>query len=127
MPSPALLLRCLLIVTLCLDGSLSLWSSSVMAVAEVRHAAADATAAVAAETDDVDCADAGTSDQSGAAHEDCDCGVGACGCFCLLSFAAITHAVPFTAQHTLAIQPVLPSPPHVPLSARTAVFRPPIG
>jgi hypothetical protein len=133
MPSFALLLRCLLIVTLCLDGSLSLWSSSAMAANQARHAAASVTAPALAEADDAECADTseGAGSQPGrpgAAHEDCDCGVGTCGCPCLFSVAAtITHAVPFMALHTLATQPVMPSPSHVPLNTRTAVFRPPIG
>lgn len=127
MPSLALLLRCFLIVTLCLDGSLSLWSSSVMAVNEASHAGVDAAAPVVAEADDADCNEAGTPDQPGAAHEDCDCTASTCGCLCLFSVAAITHAVPFKARYALAAQPAVRSAPYMPLSTRTAVFRPPIG
>jgi hypothetical protein len=131
MPSLALLLRYLLIVTLCLDGGASLWSSSAMAVNQARHASASAAALDVADVEDADCDDAGNGvdspDQPGAAHGDCDCGVGTCSCPCLFSVATITHAVPFMALHTLATLPVMPPSSHVPLNTRTAVFRPPIG
>lgn len=127
MPSFALLLRCFLIVTLCLDGSLSLWSSSVMAVNETSRAGVDVATLVVAEAGDADCNEAGTPDRPGAAHEDCDCTASSCGCLCLFPVAAITHAVPFKAQYALAAQPAVRSEPHMPLNARTAVFRPPIG
>lgn len=125
MRSFPLLLRCFLIVTLCLDGSASLWSASVMAVTQARHAAArTVNATVAVEDCDTDEALA----QSGsAAHEDCDCGTGNCGCPCFSSVAAIVHTVPFMAHHTLAAEPIVRSSSHVPLTFRTPVFRPPIG
>lgn len=126
MPSLALLLRCLLIVTFCLDGSLSLWTSSAMAANEVRHAAANGMQQVAAAADD--CEDRVTQGERGSSHEDCDCGSGmACGCACVFPVAAITRPLPFAAQHALASRPAMFSLAAVPLSATTPVFRPPIG
>lgn len=120
------LLRCFLIVTLCLDGSASLWSSSVMAVNQAQHAATQTPKATVALEED--CAADAASGQSGStAHEDCDCGVGSCGCLCVSSVAAIVHTVPFMARHTLAAEPAVRSASHVPRSIRTPVFRPPIG
>src|SRR5688500_4343527 len=121
------LLRYVLIVTLCLDGGVSLWSSTVMAVTQARHAATT-RAADAAVTIEEDCDTDAPGGQTGSpVHEDCGCGTGSCGCPCFSSVAAFVHAVPFMARHALTAEPVVRSAPHVPLSIRTPVFRPPIG
>lgn len=123
----ALLLRCLLIVTLCLDGSLSLWTASVTAVTQIQHAVAAGERTTQAALDEAaDCEDEGRG-QGAQSHEDCDCSSGGCECLCIFSIAAITHSVPFLAQHALTTKPTAWPPSHVPLSTRTPVFRPPIG
>ena len=121
----ALLLRCLLIVTLCLDGSLSLWSSSAMALHEVQQAVDSGTQTALAA--DEDCEEGAAAAERGS-HEDCDCGSGsACGCACVFPVAAITHPLPFMAQHALTSQPAPLSLAAEPSSTITPVFRPPIG
>jgi hypothetical protein len=132
MPAPALLLRCLLIVTLCLDGSVSVWAASVTAVnkAQLAIAAAGAVPTTALADTESDCEDGdATTSRHPQSHDDgdCDCGIGTCGCMCIFSVAAISHSVPFMAQHALASPPAVRSTPHAPLDMRTPVFRPPIG
>ena len=133
MPSPTLLLRCLLIVTFCLEGSLSLWASSAMAVDKAHHTVDKAHHATTAEqtrpvASGQDCEDPFAEDRGGSAHHDCDCGQGL-GCACLLVFPAMAfnHVLPFAAQHLLATVPA--GTPRAPLvvTAATRVFRPPIG
>ena len=125
MSPPALLLRCLLIVTFCLDGSLSLWTSSAMAATQAQHMPAGGGAQAA--TAGADCEDGDQQGERAASHEDCDCGSGACGCACAFPVAAITHALPFLAQHALATRPAVVSLATEPLGSVTPVFRPPIG
>lgn len=120
------LLRCLLIVTLCLEGSLSLWSSSAMAVERIEHLAT-ASPAPAVEADE-DCDDGTSREGSGASHDDCDCGSGSgCLCACAFPLLAVTHTVPFAAQHLLASQPAVLEQTSVALATTARVFRPPIG
>ncbi len=121
-----LLLRCLLLVTFCLEGSLSLWASSAMAVDNAHHATtAEQTRPVASGQD---CEDPLAGDRGGLAHHDCDCGQGL-GCACLLVFPimAFNQVLPSAAQHLLATVPA--GAPRAPLvvTAVTRVFRPPIG
>lgn len=119
-----ILLRCLLIVTLCLEGSMSLWASSAMAVDNAREVgvASQATSAVS----DRDCEDQASQGESDAAHHECDCTSTGCTCACVFPVVAILH-VPFAAQHLLASVLVVPSRAPVVVTATTRVFRPPIG
>lgn len=134
MSAPALLLRYLLIVTLCLDGSLSLWTASATAVTQVARVAgiqevaiAEAGSSVAPDAGTDACADKPAQVPGGEMHRDCDCALDACDCLCVFSIAAISHRVPFLARHALTAQPVAWSAPRAPAGTRTAVFRPPIG
>lgn len=119
------LLRFLLVVTFCLEGSLSVWASSAMAMDSAHQlAAADQASPVAI---DRDCADE-ASLEGAAVHKDCDCGEGlVCACACVFPVGVITHTVPFAAQHSLATVPAVPSRLPVVVTATTPVFRPPIG
>lgn len=118
------LLRCLLIVTLCLEGSMSLWASSAMAVDNAREvgAASQTTSAVS----DQDCEDQASQGGGDATHHECDCTSAGCTCACVFPVVAIVH-VPFAARHLLASVPAVPSRAPVVLTATTRVFRPPIG
>jgi len=127
MPLLHTLLRCLLVVTFCLEGSLSMWTSSAMAVDDAHQVAVAGlpSEAVVAEGD---CAEVASSDEGGSMHRDCDCGkVSGCTCACVFPAVAIAHTLPFAAQHLLATQPVLRSRAPLALAATTRVFRPPIG
>lgn len=120
-----MLLRCLLIVTFCLEGSLSLWASSAMAVDNALHvASAEQARPVAIGQDCEKSADG----RGGSAHHDCDCGQGL-GCTCAFVFpvGVIAHTLPFAAQHLLATVPAVPPRLPVVVTATTRVFRPPIG
>ncbi|MHB8911362.1 MAG: CopL family metal-binding regulatory protein [Lysobacter sp.] len=120
------LLRFMLVVTFCLEGSMSLWASSAMAVDSAHQVAAAVQAPPAAA--DQDCEDVASSDEGGSVHRDCDCGAGSgCACACVFPVVAIAPTLPFAAQHLLATQPVVPSRAPVALAAITPVFRPPIG
>jgi hypothetical protein len=126
MPLLHTLLRCLLIVTFCLEGSLSLWTSSAMAV-DSAHQVAAAVQAQPVAVDQV-CAEEAASEQGGTGHADCDCAQGiGCACACVFPAVAITHAIPFAAQHLLATVPVVPSRQPVVAAVTSPVFRPPIG
>lgn len=118
------LLRCLLIVTLCLEGSMSLWASSAMAGDITRDVgeASQATSAIGGQ----DCEDQAAQGESGAAHHECDCTSTGCTCACMFPVVAIFH-VPFAAQHLLATVPAVPSRAPMMVTATTRVFRPPIG
>ena len=126
MPLLHTLLRCLLIVTFCLEGSLSMWTSSAMAVDDAHQVA---VAGVSEEVvADGDCAEVASSDEGSAMHRDCDCGkVSGCTCACVFPAVAIAHALPFAARHLLATQPAARSRAPAALAATTRVFRPPIG
>lgn len=121
------LLRCLLIVAFCLEGTLSLWASSAMA-AEGAVAAATRIGAESNDTlaVDLDCEDDSSHGQGGSPHRDCDCGTGSGCCACAFPVLAVAHGVPFAAQHRLAEQPPIPAPASVIPAAATGVFRPPI-
>ncbi|UHQ21538.1 CopL family metal-binding regulatory protein [Lysobacter sp. 5GHs7-4] len=121
------LLRCLLIVAFCLEGTLSLWSSSAMAAQDAVAAATRLVAADGALVADADCEEDRPHDEQGRApHRDCDCGTGSGCCACAFPVVAAAHGVPFAAQHRLAVQPrALASARFVPAVA-TGVFRPPI-
>ncbi len=122
MPSYALLIRCLLIVALCYDMSVSQWTASAMAVTEAQLASDPERKA--AGQDDQDC----LSDQSqkgrGASHSDCDCGLGAA--CCAFPIVAITHVVLFATQ-PVSDPPMPRGTPLAPLRGSTRVFRPPIA
>ena len=123
----AFALRCLLIEAFCLDGSLSLWMSSAMAAEQVGHVADSGMHASTAVDDD--CGDVpGNAGEGSSSHEECDCDSGtACGCACVFPVAAMTHAVPFLAQHVLTTRPPVAAYAAVRPSTVTPVFRPPIG
>lgn len=119
------LLRCLLIVAFCLEGTLSLWSSSAMATEGVVAAAStDAAAALLA---DEDCEEQTPHREDGSPHRDCDCGTGSGCCACAFPVLAVIHSVPFAAQHRLADQPAALAPVSAAPAAATGVFRPPIA
>lgn len=125
MPPFGILLRCLLILAFCLEGSMSLWVSSAMAADRAGHVgtAQDSQAPV-----EQDCEDDAPRDLGGSAHEDCDCGSGlGCACACMFPVAAMVPVVPFAARHLLATVPPVPSRTAVVPTAIAPVFRPPIG
>jgi len=132
MSPPALLLRLLLAVTLCLDGSLSLWMSSAMA-AERAGMASDAAGQRGTPLgEDCERAPATDDDAGSVPHEDCDCRAGfgtgsGCGCVCVFPLAAIQHPLLFAARQRVSSPPPGFVPVGVPRSAVSPVFRPPIG
>lgn len=126
MPRLRVLLRFLLIVTFCLEGSLSVWAASAMAVDSAHQVAATEQARPA--STDEDCADEASPERGGAVHEDCDCAQGlGCACACVFPVIAFVPAIPFAAQHSLANVPAVPARLPVVFAATTPVFRPPIG
>ena len=126
MPRLRILLRVLLILTFSLEGSLSVWATSDMAVdSALQVAVAEQPSPVAI---DQDCADEASAEQAGAVHEDCDCEKGlGCACACVFPAVAFTPVIAFAAQHLLANVPEVPSRLLVVVAATTPVFRPPIG
>ncbi|MDC8011180.1 CopL family metal-binding regulatory protein [Tahibacter soli] len=124
MPSLDFLLRCLLLVTLCLDGRVLSWPSNANA-GEPANATVTALAQAPAASRGDDCAESGKGGRGGA-HDDCDCAKGTCGCICFLSVAALPAVAPSLLPHALLAEPLVWSAPHVPSSTRTPLFRPPI-
>jgi hypothetical protein len=126
MPSLDFLLRCLLLVALCLDGR---FAPSMPKIDADTGAAATTSAVVltqAATSNRDDCAEPGNGTRSGI-HDDCDCAKGTCGCICFLSVAALPSVPSSLLPHTLPAEPVVWSAPHVPSGLRATLFRPPIA
>jgi len=125
------MLRYLLVLAFCLDGSATLWKASAMATSAVQHAqtsdheAGDlhhgATASAA------DCPDAGIPGQGDDGHEGCDCTDAGCSCACDFLKVAVAHKVPPAGTAWLDNIPVLPDPVTVGKSSLSSLFRPPIG
>lgn len=129
MPSPRVLLRCLLMFVLCANGVVVAWASTRMATA-----AASVTATVT---------DSSTADSSGQAvdcgqkerpgvpaggsgHDDCDCAASDCACT-ILTLYPMRPAQLFAARHVLGTAylppPLMPAVRH----QISRVFRPPIA
>ncbi len=128
----ALVMRYLLVLAFCLDGSIGLWRASAMAGDLSHHvgdhaASADHHDPIAAAPSDEDCDDEPAAGQGASVHEDCDCRVAGCACACGFAITAVVGSVPFAAQHRLAAAPPARADMGVLQSARSAVFRPPIG
>ena len=130
----ALLLRCLLILALCLDGGVGVWRATTMAAGMVGHvtnaspAASHSDQLATASVADEDCNEApATRGKQSGDHGDCDCTKNGCACACAFAGIAFTHAVPFAAQHLLATKPAVPLRPQIVSEFSSAVFRPPIG
>jgi hypothetical protein len=131
-----LLLRCLLIVALCLDGSVGVWRATAMAAEGAGHAVTTAprtdSQSVQLASDSVadqDCEDPGASPRSAQSseHGDCDCTKSDCSCACAFTGIAFTHVVPFAAQHIPSAEPGVILRPETAREVTSTVFRPPIG
>lgn len=131
------MLRYLLILAFCLDGSATLWKASVMATSAVQnmhvgdhgaggphHGATDTIATVALTPD---CPDVETLGQGDDGHEGCDCTDAGCGCACDLLKVVVAHKVPPVGTAWLAYITVLPDSTTVGKSSTSSLFRPPIG
>ncbi|WP_024891990.1 CopL family metal-binding regulatory protein [Luteimonas huabeiensis] len=142
------LLRVLLSLLLCLNGSTALWASAGMALAPghlADHAGADqATGAshgdhgapvACAGSDPAAClasaADAATADDHRHADgERCDCGAGmiaGCACNCAYPAGTIDVTVPFAGRHALRSEPPLHVEILAPQRGSGKIFRPPIS
>lgn len=130
------LLRCVLIVALCLDGSVGVWRTTAMATQLARHAASSAqrthsgdiaAAAIDQDCDDRDIAAPHSAQEQRPLHDDCDCSSSGCSCACAFTGIAFAHAVPFVAQHLLAVRPAVILRNQTVGHFSSAVFRPPIG
>jgi hypothetical protein len=123
-----------LILVLCLEGAVGVWSNTAMAANAIsrgtessavsslgHHEAAVAKTGLA-------CADDGRVDGSpGKQGDDCDCLMADCTCPCTISTLAIVQVVPFAAQHVLALKPMAHAHSETIAQPSSAVFRPPIG
>jgi hypothetical protein len=128
------MLRGLLILAFCLDGSAGLWKASAMAASTVQQLQANddgvsephhGASAMAESTQD--CPDAEVPGQGSGEHEDCDCAGAGCDCACDFLKVAVAHKVPSAGPVWLAFVNVLPRPETVGKSSLSSVFRPPIG
>lgn len=123
-PLALLMMRCLLIVALCLADGLSAWNFGAMAVTRAQHAStADHDAVAGGE----DCEDSASQDGKSASHSDCDCSLSSACCTCAFPVAAMIHAMPFFSAQHLTDQPVTRSVVLAALGDNAHVFRPPIG
>lgn len=137
MPWSAVLLRCLLIVAFCLDGSASLWSASSMAVSMAGHGGSSGHGQRmhdergAAATTDADCPDGKFAGQADTGHEidheSCDCSSAACQCPVGFTNVVVAHGVPFAAQHRVSTELIVSEPVSIARGSLSPVFRPPIG
>lgn len=133
MRGKSILLRLLLCVTLCLNGSTALWASTQMALDASHMAPAKATAA-AHEDHSPSPADANADAEPGDRHlhsgDDCRCGAGllaGCACGCAYPASAIAVSVPFAARHVLQDEAPVYIETRAPLQESSTIFRPPIG
>ncbi|MGY0799456.1 CopL family metal-binding regulatory protein [Lysobacter sp. A286] len=131
-----LLLRCLIVLAFCLDGSAMAWQKTAMAVGAVHHVHADAHVAndghgsadhgpdaVAAS----DCEDTTTTTPSEAAHEDCDCSDGGCACACGFVTLALARRIPLADTLWIGFVPISGDLTTVGKGTSSSLFRPPIG
>ncbi|MCD9006222.1 CopL family metal-binding regulatory protein [Luteimonas sp. XNQY3] len=126
-------LRLVLAMLLCLNGSGALWASTEMTIAATgtgsgplpAHAegAAHAHHAVSADMQ-------ASGDGHAHAGEDCQCGIGmrgGCGCSCAYPAGCITVGVPFSAHHVLPAAAPAYSEIRAPQQPSGKIFRPPIS
>ena len=137
MPLPATLLRCLLILAFCLDGSASLWSASSMAVSMASHGVGighgqrmhdEGEPEVVMHVDCPEDAYAARGDTGHEIdHEDCDCSSAVCQCPVGFTNVVVAHGVPFAAQHRVSTELTVSAPSSIARGSLSPVFRPPIG
>lgn len=141
MRGKSFLLRLLLCVTLCLNGSTALWASTRMALDPSHMVPANAAAATHedhARPDAcghvADCPEPAVSpdavDRHAHAGDDCRCGAGilaGCSCGCAYPASAIAVSVPFAARHVLQAAAPVYVETRAPLQESSTIFRPPIG
>ena len=128
----SLLLRCLIVVAFCLDGSAMAWQTSAMAVGAVHHAHAvneghegadhgsDGVAAM-------DCEHTAPTAPTEPVHDDCDCGDTGCDCACSFVTLALATGVPVVDTFWIGF---VQAPGHLATVAQgvpSSLFRPPIG
>jgi len=131
------LLRCLLILAFCLDGSASLWSASSMAVSMAGHGGGSAHGqrvhdqAAPEAPMDAACPEGDSAGQVDPGHEidheSCDCSSAACQCPIGFTNVAVAHGVPFAAQHRVSAALTVLEPASIARRSLSPVFRPPIG
>lgn len=126
------MLRLLLIVAFCLDGSATVWQASAMAESMARHGSSSGHGGhveqgQVASAEDCEDEDGKATGQGTSSQEACDCD--STGCECPFGFTtfAVACGVPFAAQHRLVALPTMPDPTAVVRSSLASVFRPPIG
>lgn len=131
-----LLLRCLIVLAFCLDGTAMAWQKSAMAVGAVHHVHADAHVtndghgSADHEPDAVatsDCEDTITTTPSEAAHDDCGCSDTGCECACGFVTLALARGIPLADTLWIGFVPVSGDLTTVGQDASTSLFRPPIG
>ncbi|MGV8939954.1 MAG: CopL family metal-binding regulatory protein [Lysobacter sp.] len=134
MPRFALLLRCLIVLAFCLDGSAMAWQSSAMAIASVQHAhshvanAPHADAGHGMDSEEavaIDCGEASEDDHS--ESEECACSDGGCDCACGFVTLALGRGVPPLDAMWVGFLQVSPDLTTIRPVASSSVFRPPIG
>ena len=129
MLSLMLILRCLLIVALCFDTSVSQWSASAMAIMQVQRMGGteshDSKVSIQGNTD---CEKRGGSDETRSeAHHGYTCDLGWACCPCAFPIATF----PLTTVFAVRRQVYVPSAPRSAASSpqrdSARLFRPPIG
>ncbi|WP_144813753.1 CopL family metal-binding regulatory protein [Lysobacter ruishenii] len=131
----ALALRCLLIVAFCLDGGLSLWKASAMAVRMAETAPVVAASDPAAHHGDGQpqaasgaCETEGTFLLPDGDHDDCDCqSMDGCKCPCTFAVKLIVYKILPALPQRLSMRSAAPLRVAVARTQTSAVFRPPIG
>ena len=137
MPRFSLILNCLFVLALCLDGTAVAWQKSAMAIASLQHVhshAADTRHANADHTMDsdavherlaMDCEEATNSDQS--QTEDCTCSDGGCSCACDFIKLAVASTITPIDELWIGFSQVSHILKTIRPLASSSVFRPPIG
>ncbi|HUH90910.1 MAG TPA: CopL family metal-binding regulatory protein [Lysobacter sp.] len=131
-----LLLRCLIVLAFCLDGTAMAWQKSAMAAGVVHHghnghAASDGHEATGHQPDPVavlaeDPGHAGA-DSPGVIHEDCDCTESGCDCACGFVTLALARGIPLVDTFWIGFVPVSGDLTAARKGVASSLFRPPIG
>ncbi|QOD89996.1 CopL family metal-binding regulatory protein [Lysobacter sp. CW239] len=131
-----LLLRCLIVLAFCLDGTAMAWQKSAMAAGAVHHGHAATGGHEAAghgpDMDtvavlDQDHADTTAPVPTDAMHEDCDCSETGCDCACGFGTFALARGIPHVDTLWIGFVPVSGDLTAARKGVASSLFRPPIG
>ncbi|QOD90767.1 CopL family metal-binding regulatory protein [Lysobacter sp. CW239] len=131
-----LLLRCLIVLAFCLDGSAMAWQKSAMAAGAVHHGhdthvTSDGHRTTGHEPDPVavlaDGSEHAEAGSRGVIHENCDCTETGCDCACGFVTLALARGLPLVDAPWIGFVPISGDLTTAGRGVPSSLFRPPIG